>query len=168
MNHSDLNIIFQTSNRQERVQLLVIEHWHPIFGYEWTDIEHSSTHNSYYNEKGSMFSIKLLYFQICQQNKENDLENSTPNANSLALLASGDTVGLSTDTMGSTFGNFFLSNFAQVAKTTLTFTVESWYRYSSCSKEVFAGSDLLGRTYTKMKQEFWVQNIEFYLGRVFT
>ena len=72
-----------------------------------------------------MFSIKLLYFQICQQNKENDLENSTPNANSLALLASGDTVGLSTDTMGSTFGNFFLSNFAQIAKTTLTFTVES-------------------------------------------
>ena len=39
---SNLNIIFRTSNKLELVCLLVNEFEYPIFGFEWTDIQHGT------------------------------------------------------------------------------------------------------------------------------
>ena len=39
------NIIFWTSNELKSVHLLVIKLEHPIFGFEWSNIEHSLTHH---------------------------------------------------------------------------------------------------------------------------
>ena len=45
IHRTDSNIIFQTLNGLKCVHLLLIELEHPIFGFELSNIEHSSTHH---------------------------------------------------------------------------------------------------------------------------
>ena len=49
---------FQTLNRLESVQLLVIKLEHPIFGFEQMDVKHSSTHH---------YQSSLDFYAKCQE-----------------------------------------------------------------------------------------------------
>ena len=102
-----------------------------------------------------MISIKLFYFQLFHKNNENDLDDSTSNANSLALLAAVNTCGLSSNAMGSAFRYVGSGSRAEIAKSTLTFAVKGCYGYTTCSKEVFAGFETLGETSTKTEYTYF-------------
>ena len=105
-------------------------------------------YKKYVAQKFSLF-FKLFYFQF---SKKNDLEDSTRDANSLALFASVHTSGFSSGTISGAFWNFFGGSSAQIAKSTFTFAAVGRYGYSVLTKMVLASINTLGETLTETRK----------------